>query len=176
MQIKQTILALSMLASCAISVAMDNDNDVPSIQEIDDVTSSIRAVCAQECNFLKDVTDGCTSKCWLDNHKRLATFLVRKFTDNCLGNPSTDVFNLNPTSEELLAESNKTLRAYDFLAEATINECNKRKMDIFSSRLSFLQSKNDRAVTQFEQEHPIRAKVADIKSKVRGLGRKQADN
>ncbi len=167
MNIKKTLLVLSMIAP--YMSAMDNDNDVSSIQEIRDTTFKVIAHCATECNFVKDVTSACTAKCLEETFKRVENFSIRKYTNSCSGKPFTEIFNPNPTLEEQCDELSKTIKAYQNLRFNDIKACVQRKSDVESSRIAFLQEKADGELLQFQKEHPIIAKAVSIQHNVRRL-------
>jgi hypothetical protein len=149
---------------------MNNNGDVASIHDIEDMILNVNAQCAKECNLMKDITGACTSKCMMDNFKRLANYFTRKYTDSCSGKPNKESFNYNPTLKEQVTEIRDTNKAYDKWGKNfEIRQCAQEKEALHFSRLQFLDSKSGAELAQMEQEHPIIAKVINLKSKLRRI-------
>ncbi len=172
MNINKIALLMSMMASYA--AAMDTDNDVPTIKEIESTLLGINNHCGQKCTVLKDALSACTAQCILDTSSLLDGYLVRQYTRSCLGIATDEAFKYDPILEEKGLALQEKLHVQDeWDKDPNVKACAQRKIDITLSRLKFTQNKSNKTISDFREKNPVIAKLVDAEHKIRRLDEKR---
>lgn len=130
---------------------------------------AMNATCEEQCSFMDDVTDSCTSKCMGKISKRAENHMITKYATICQNKPFDRPFQFNPTLEEEVKDLSLTIKAYDALQDPKIRACFEGRMSDYTQELKVAEFEVTQQLRKQETLHPVRSKVIEIKNKMRNI-------
>jgi hypothetical protein len=125
------------------------------------------SICAERCTFMGDVTGGCTNKCFMEYSKQKNHFLVRKYTQQCLGLPFEEKWSFKETDVEACEAARNTIAAYKEWKNSAVRDCANGYMIKDSQLIKGLEQEGKKKIAQFHKEHPILSAAVDARQLIR---------
>lgn len=144
--------------------AMNQDININSIERNVKATNE---TCQQQCSFIDDVTNACTSNCRIKIYQRMENHLIQRYTAMCQKKTFNKTFNFTPTIEEEAREAGDTVKAYFEWENPAIKNCAQSYLSDYAQKLQLLEAEVNQKLRNEEMKHPLIAQSIRLKSKIR---------
>lgn len=158
-----------------ITQGMNNEVKIDeSFHFLEKNAKEMLSLCQSKCSLIKDVTQNCTSKCFLDFGEQFQRFIERKYTARCAGLEFNEPWKYKDDIEEQVKDLSQTNKlAFAYWQNKQIRECMSKQLTEVDRRLKQILYNANKQLSMYEEEHPILAKIINAESTIRGLGKKQ---
>jgi len=157
----------------SIQVLLPMQNSVPSFDEIEADVLNMLKICNNRCNFMKDVTQNCTSTCFMDYSKQKEYFLIRQYTAQCSDRFFDEEWRFKTDRKDLATDLMKTNRAYAQWGNpgSDLSQCVQKHLGLYNEKVAQLEKRKQRELNKFEKEHPIISGGIKVSNTLRGIKR-----
>lgn len=125
------------------------------------------AICEQKCSFMKDVTQNCTSKCFMEYGQQKERFLIRKYTNQCSNIPFDEQWSFKTDAKSKCIDVQNTSNAYSKWQNPIVAKCARDYMSQHQQIMHKLEIEVQNEFSEFQEEHPVLSTGVGIYNSIR---------
>jgi len=145
----------------------------PTFFEVEADVKNMLSICEDRCTFMKDVTQNCTSNCFMDYGKQREYFLVRRYTAECSNRPFNEEWRFKTDIKDKVVDLGGTNQAYMQWGspESALAQCAQERIGLHVEKMTQLGKRKQRELDRFDKEHPVISGAVSVSNKLRGIGK-----
>lgn len=116
---------------------------------------------------MDDLTNNCTSKCFMEYGQQKEYFLIRKYTNRCKQIRSNEQWAFKTDIKDQVNDLMNTTKAYEQWENKQIRECAQTYLSNYTTKTNVLLKEKTTELEEFRQEHPVISTGVDLGNKAK---------